>query len=92
MFVKGSRYEKVPTLSLTDSEGRVIAFKATRFIPPTPATVGHQVVDGERLDLIAWQHFRDPLRFWRICDANLALWPDDLLDEAAVLKIPDAEN
>ena len=49
-------------------------------------------MDGERLDLIAWQHFRDPLRFWRICDANLALWPDDLLNEAAVLKIPDAEN
>ncbi len=92
MFFKGSRYEKVPTRSLTDSEGHAIAFVGTRFIPPTPASVGHQVVDGERLDLIAWQHFRDPQRFWRICDANLALWPDDLLEEAAVLRIPEAEG
>lgn len=92
MFFKGSRYEKVPTRSLTDAEGREIAYKATRFIPPTPATVGHHVVDGERLDLIAWQHFDDPQRFWRICDANLALWPHDLLDEAAVLRIPEAES
>ena len=80
MFFKGSRYEKVPTRSLTDTEGRVIAYKATRFIPPTPATVGHQVVDGERLDLIAWQHFHDPQRFWRICDANRALRPHELME------------
>ena len=36
----------------------------------------------ERLDHIAWQHYRDPERYWRICDANRALWPDDLLEEA----------
>ena len=77
---------------MTDSDGRVIAFKAIRFIPPTPASIGHRVVEGERLDHIAWQHYRDPLRFWRICDANLAIWPDDLLAQAAVLRIPEAEN
>ena len=50
------------------------------------------MIDDERLDHIAWQHYRDAERFWRICDANRALWPDDLLEEAAILRIPPSED
>ncbi len=92
MFFKGSRYEKVPTRTLTDPSGRVIAYKATRFIPPTPALEGHRVSSGERLDHIAWDHYRDPLRYWRICDANAAVWPDDLLEPGVVIRVPQAEG
>ena len=92
MFFKGSRYAKVPTQTLTNAEGRVIAYKATRFIPPAPALQGHFVTSDERLDHIAWQHYRDPERYWRICDANTALWPDDLLEAGTVLAVPPVEN
>lgn len=92
MFFKGSRYAKVSTLTLTDAAGRMIAYKGTRFIAPAPATDGHLVVDGERLDHIAWQHYRDPERYWRICDANAATWPDELLEPAAILRIPPVEG
>ena len=92
MFFKGSRYEKVPEATITDASGRVIRYKTTRFIPETQAFVGHRVMSGERLDHIAWQHFRDSERFWRICDANRALWPDDLLGNAAILRIPPSEG
>jgi hypothetical protein len=92
MFFKGSRYEEVPTQTMTDASGRVIRYKQTRFIPETPALVGHRVTSDERLDHIAWQHYRDAERFWRICDANLALWPDDLLEEAALLRVPPVED
>jgi hypothetical protein len=92
MFFKGSRYEKVPEAMLTDDAGTVIRYKTTRFIPDTSAVVGHRVMHDERLDHIAWQHFRDAERFWRICDANRALWPDDLLEEAATLRIPPSEG
>lgn len=92
MFFRGSRYEKVPTLALTDASGRVVAYKSTRFIPRTPALEGHQVTAGERLDQIAWQHYRNPERFWRICDANYALWPDDILDEGAIIAVPPVED
>lgn len=91
MFFKGSRYEKVPETTITDG-GRMIQYKTTRFIPDTTAVVGHRVLSHERLDHIAWQHFRDAERFWRICDANRALWPDDLLEEAAILRIPASEG
>ena len=93
MFFKGSRYEKVPTREMTDASGRVIRYKTTRFIPETRApSTGIASSPSERLDHIAWQHFRDAERFWRICDANRALWPDDLLEEAAVLRIPSSEE
>lgn len=92
MFFKGSRYEKVAEATTSDATGRVIRYKTTRFIPETDAVVGHRVAHQERLDAIAWQHFRDAERFWRICDANRALWPDDLLEEAAILRIPPSEG
>ncbi|MGF6289681.1 LysM domain-containing protein [Paraburkholderia youngii] len=92
MFFKGSRYEKVPEAVYVDASGRAIRYKTTRFIAHPVALAGHRVVQGERLDHIAWQHFRDAERFWRICDANRALWPDDLLEVAAVLRIPASED
>jgi hypothetical protein len=33
MFLKGSRYAKVATLTMADPAGRQIVYKATRFIP-----------------------------------------------------------
>jgi hypothetical protein len=92
MFFKGSRYEKVPDAALVDDWGRTIRYKTVRYITDPVAVVGHRVGNGERLDHIAWQHYRDAERFWRICDANRALWPDDLLEEAAVLRIPPSEG
>jgi len=91
MFFKGSRYEKVPTLTIVDASGRQISYKGIRLIPSIPTVLGHRVSAHERLDHIAWQHYRDPQLFWRICDANLAIWPADLLEEGAVLAIPPQE-
>jgi hypothetical protein len=92
MFFKGSRYEKVDTNQITDSTGRVIVYKKIRFIPPTPGVVGYTVKQGDRLDLVANLSFRDAQRFWRICDANDATWPDDLLLIGRTLEIPSSES
>lgn len=88
MFFKGSRYEKVPVESITDATGRIIRYTATRFIPDRPAVAGHLVMGDERLDHIAWVHYRDAERFWLICDGNRAQWPPDLLEEGAIIDIP----
>lgn len=81
MFFKGSRYEKVVTAQITDASGRAIKYKGIRFIPETPAIMQHTVVQGDRLDLIAHQYYQDPELFWRICDANKAMLPDELVAE-----------
>lgn len=93
MFFKGSRYEKVTTLELTDDAGRTLRYKATRFIRETSARLGHKVQRGERLDHIAHSYFRDPQRFWRIADCNEATWPDELVSEPGrKINIPSTES
>jgi hypothetical protein len=92
MFFKGSRYEKVATNQITDSTGRVLVYKKIRFIPSTAGVVAYTVKQADRLDLIANLSFRDAQRFWRICDANDAMWPDDLLMIGRTLLIPPSEG
>jgi len=93
MFFKGSRYADVGEAGILDGKGREIRYKKTRFIPETRAQAGHVGNQGERLDHIAHIYFRDPERFWRICDANHVLWPEDLVAEAGrAIRIPSSEG
>jgi hypothetical protein len=89
MFFEGSRYIDVPTAELVDERGRRVRYKTVRFIGPASRRWTHAASEGERMDHVAHRYYRDPERFWRICDANRALWPDDLLAEpGTLLKIP----
>jgi hypothetical protein len=93
MFFRGSRYQDVPTLDHQGVDGRVIRYKALRCIPPTPGIARHIVDEGERSDHIAFEHFRDPERFWRLADANLVIHPETLVDEPGrVIDVPASEG
>lgn len=93
MFFRGSRYEHVPTLEHETGDGRVIRYKARRLIPPTPGVATHRVDDGERPDHIAYAHFRDPERFWRLADANRVIHPDELTARPGrIIDVPTAEG
>ena len=89
MFAKGSRYERVPQQVYVDANGRPRPYVLLREIPLPPALQSHSVVAGDRLDLLAATYYRDAEQFWRICDGNRALRPDDLVAAAgATLVIP----
>jgi hypothetical protein len=93
MFFKGSRYERVADAEVQDERERVVRYKKVRFIPEPQARMGHVLNQGERLDLIAHRYYQDPERFWRICDANLAMRPGDLVAEAGkTILIPPPEG
>ncbi len=93
MFFRGSRYANVGEGQITDGRGREIRYKKVRFIPETRAQMAHVVNQGQRPDHIAHRYLRDPERFWRICDANLTMWPDDLVAEAGrTILIPPSEG
>jgi len=93
VFFRGSRYANVSEGQITDGRGREIRYKKVRFIPETRAQMAHVVNQGERPDHIAHRYLRDPERFWRICDANLTMWPDDLVAEAGrKILIPPFEG
>ncbi len=38
------------------------------------------VAQGDRLDNIAAKYLGDPEQYWRICDANGAMRPDELIE------------
>jgi hypothetical protein len=89
-FPPNSRYLTTDTTVFTTADGRAIAYLRRRFLPdPAVFFVAqrHTVTGGERLDNIAAQSFGDPVLFWRICDANNALRPEDLT--AAVGRVLD---
>ena len=93
MFSKKSRYAKVKDAEWVDGKGRILTYKRIRFIPATPPMRGHIVTEGERLDHIAHFYYKDARRFWRICDANAAMSPDDLADDIGrKIKIPSAQD
>lgn len=65
-------------------EVRVISYKRRRIIPSHETLVTlveHTVTQGDRLDNLAARYLGDPEQFWRICDANNVLRPEELTDE-----------
>jgi hypothetical protein len=94
MFEPTSRYYDIETVKMTvgdDGGSRVISYKRRRIIPSgeTMTTlVEHTVVEGDRLDNLAARYVGDPEQFWRICDANDVLRPEDLTEEIGwIIKI-----
>ena len=53
-----------------------------RRFPPQPTTLPtlaeHIVRGGDRLDVVTATYLTDPTQFWRICDANAVIHPDEL--------------
>jgi len=88
MIFKGSRYEKVPVYQITDPSGQIISVLGIRFIPPTPAGFLHTFRADERLDMLAYNFYRNPEKFWLIADANTEMDPDDLLEPGRLLRTP----
>jgi hypothetical protein len=92
MFDHTSRYDPIEDAIYEAADGRHISYKRRRFLPQgekMPLLEEAGVGVGDRLDLIATRTLGDPEQFWQICDANNAMNPFDLTDEAGrVLRIP----
>jgi hypothetical protein len=80
MFAPTSRYQGVPEAVISDAQGRSVRYKLMRRIPATAELQTlHMVSDTDRLDLVSYRYYGDPELFWRICDANRAMVPADLV-------------
>jgi len=92
MFPVTSRYHGVETTRWEAPDGREIVHLRHRFLPKAADAVvlaEHTVTDGERLDNVAARYLGDPEVFWRLCDANKAMHPDELTAEAGRrLRVP----
>ena len=81
-FPPTSRYYGLEHATRIDADGQSVSFLRRRFLPPSSRFAllhEHVVQGGERLDRVAAQEIGDPEMFWRLCDANDAMHPDELV-------------
>ncbi|KYC37274.1 hypothetical protein WA1_47525 [Scytonema hofmannii PCC 7110] len=80
-FLPNSRYSEVETATLQTSTNKTVIYLRRRFVPhPEKFSLlqEHTVTEGDRLDNITANYLGDPEQFWRLCDANRAMHPDEL--------------
>lgn len=92
MFEKNSRYYILETATFTTTDGKSILYKRRRFLPDSadlPLLTETKVEQSDRLDLVTNRTIGDSEQFWRICDANDAMNPFELIAEPGKwLKAP----
>lgn len=93
-FETSSRYYDVETIRriVTDRNGneRILAHKKRRVIPSydeQPTLIEHRFAEGNRLDNITARYLGDPTLFWRVCDANNVVRPEELEEISRVIRI-----
>lgn len=94
MFDPTSRYSAIATTKMSlpdiDDGTREIRYVKRRIIPSSEGMatmVEHTVAQGERLDRITGRYLGDPTQFWRVCDANNVLVPEELEETGRVVEI-----
>jgi hypothetical protein len=70
MFSTISRYRKLPDTVAIDAQGRLLASKSLRPPPTATGIFFHTVEAVDRLDHLAYKYYKQPRKWWRICDAN----------------------
>jgi hypothetical protein len=88
LFPISSRYNGIDTATLTTVDGEEMAYLRRRWVPSSDRFALlqlHRIVQGERVDRLTAQYLGDPLQFWRLCDANDVLRPEELTERVGRL-------
>ncbi len=90
MFSKISRYKKLDNIVTSGIRGLSIESKSLRPTPETGGDFEHTLLETDRLDHLARKYYKQPRKWWRICDADpefmspLALVGDDPVSTACL--------
>jgi len=94
-FPENSRYHGTDIGILVQDGSMPVAYLKRRFIPgPERYAViqEHTVAEGDRVDNLAAQYLGDPELYWRLCDANGVMHPEDLtgrVGDKVVITLPE---
>jgi hypothetical protein len=78
-----SRYYGLDTLTYVTQDGIEVPYFPRRLLPDPARLVQvdeHVVRQGERPDTVAAEALGDPELFWRLCDGNRVLRPEELTE------------
>jgi hypothetical protein len=85
-----SRYYRIGTNTLAVPGRQPVAYFYRRMLPD-PANFAllkqYVVVQGDRLDNVTASFLGDPEQFWRLCDANRVMAPEELEVVARTIDI-----
>ncbi|MGY2134458.1 hypothetical protein ACW9KT_19680 [Hymenobacter sp. HD11105] len=82
-FPATSRYYGLATAQLETAPGEPLTYLRRRMIPPPERFFilqEHVVTAGERPDNLTTRYLGDPEQYWRLCDANGVVQPNELTD------------
>ena len=94
-FPENSRYHGVKVTTLEQPGEEPVVFLKRRFVPaPERYSIirEHIVVEGDRVDNLAAQNLGDPELYWRLCDANVVMHPEELTEnvgDKVVITLPE---
>lgn len=84
MAFKNSRYRKLPTEVTIDYTGQSQRSQSLRRIANGSGRFLHRIVEGDRIDHLAYKYYKQADKWWQICDAN----PDFMSPQALLGKMP----
>jgi hypothetical protein len=88
IYERNSRYAKFAKIEeTTDAEGRKVLTMGVARVPAQKELGEHIRRDGQRLDHLASYYLKDASAYWRICEMNDVLLPDQLA-EVELIRIP----
>ncbi len=90
LFAVTSRYNDVETAEFITPGGKKIIYLKRRFLPQSSRfnlLQEHTILEGERLDNITARYLGDPEQFWRLCDANDVMQPNELEEPNRTIRI-----
>lgn len=88
MFAKISRYRKLKDIAVADADGRTLESKEFRLPPDVSGTFLHSIEEKDRLDHLSFKYYKQPRKWWRICDANPGFMsPQALLGKEPVATV-----
>lgn len=89
MISQDSRY--ATCVLYVDGKEEFLGMRPLIDTTPQPDDVFHTVVEGDRIDLIAYRYLGSASLWWVICDYNDIFLPLDLVS-GSVLRLPSVER
>jgi hypothetical protein len=70
VFSKISRYRNEPDVTSVDAAGRTLRSKQVPLVRVARGQFLHTLTDDDRPDRLAYKFYKQPRKWWRICDGN----------------------
>jgi hypothetical protein len=91
MFEEKSRYVKLKPYTVTDRRRRVTLVVPVSTAPEQQPLGRHLLKQGQRLDHLSHHYLDDPAGYWRICEINEVMLPEELSSRKEII-IPIKEG